>query len=105
MSAYVQICNRCEANYFPKRLLCGLCGSTQFKAGSIDSGIVESTTILPDGTQLATVVAGKPKVHFIARIMGNTVQVGNSLSLTNEKITSTEAVAFVPLGNQARGES
>lgn len=105
MSAYVQVCQGCLASYFPKRLICPACSSTRFNTGSIDSGSVETTTILADGTQLATIVGGEPKVYFIARMVGGHTRVGALVPLTNEATMDPDVAAFVPLGQQLRGES
>lgn len=105
MSAYVQICKGCFASYFPKRLICPACSSTDFSADAVDSGTVETTTMLANGVQMATVVTGKPSIYFIARIIGGHTESGASVPLTNEETIVSEATAFVPLGHQHRGES
>lgn len=95
MSALIQLCTSCSATYFPPRLICRRCGSTDFTDDKIEFGVVEDITVLVDGSQIAS-VACPQDVHFIARVNGGTAKRGDQIQLTNDLDSDSGPVAFVP---------
>jgi uncharacterized OB-fold protein len=96
MSALIQTCTKCSASYFPARLVCCHCHGTDFANDKADTGVVETTTRLSNGFQIATVTF-PGDVYFIARIIGGTADAGDRIRLTNDPSDDTEVAAFVPL--------
>lgn len=96
MSALIQTCTNCSASYFPARLICCRCQGTEFADDKADTGVVETTTRLSNGFQIATVTC-PGDVYFIARIIGGTADAGDRIRLTNDPSDDTEVAAFVPL--------
>jgi hypothetical protein len=95
MSAVFQRCVNCRAAYFPFNLICSTCFKSSFIEDKVDSGLVESVTLLPSGQQTATVVCLED-LHFIARIQGGTVEAGDRISLTNTASQETALAGYVP---------
>jgi uncharacterized OB-fold protein len=93
MSAAIQQCLDCEARLFPLRLLCPSCGGGSLGPALIETGTIEQTTTLHDGTVLATVRPdGGPAL--IARLTGPAAP-GEPVLLTNDP-DAGPGHAFVP---------
>jgi uncharacterized protein len=95
MSAVIQLCTNCSAAYFPLRLICCRCGRTDFTDDKVEVGVVETTTSLSDGSQIATVTCPED-LSFIARIIGGTAKNGDRIQLTNDSSPDSGPVAYVP---------
>ena len=99
MSAIIQRCQSCGRQLFPFRLLCPSCGADAFETVPVETATVEQTTLLADGTFLATVVPrGGPAL--IARIDPDAA-VGDDVSLSNDADAShsppAAGTAYIPL--------
>lgn len=93
MTAIIQRCLDCDTRLFPPRLLCPSCGGNQLGPSTVDSGTVEQSTTLADGTIVATVRPDGGPI-LIARLIGST-DVGTHVALTNESDTGS-GHAYVP---------
>ena len=99
MSAIIQRCQSCGRQLFPFRLLCPSCGADAFETVPVETATVEQTTLLADGTVLATVIPpGGPAL--IARIDPD-VAIGDVVSLSNDASASDSSpaagTAYIPL--------
>lgn len=55
MSIDIQECAICLTRYFPERLMCRTCSSSNFRTVKIEQGRVEERTMLSNGCALATI--------------------------------------------------
>jgi len=42
----ITVCAGCDARFFPERLLCARCGSSEVTLGEVSGGVVEEATLL-----------------------------------------------------------
>ncbi|MFE7227490.1 ATP-dependent acyl-CoA ligase [Nocardioides sp. NPDC057577] len=100
MSLVVQRCGGCGSDYFPRRILCPTCGTTDFKDVPVERGRVMASTRTSDGSTLLTVECGTG-LQVVARLLGEHGDLEPELPLTTSLLTLGPA-AYLP--DPARAE-
>lgn len=93
MSVLIQRCRRCDARWFPDRLVCGSCGAASFDRVAASACHIEQVTVLADGTSLAAATI-EPDVPVIVRLAGD-IRAGDDVPLTDDPVVEG-AAAYLP---------
>lgn len=94
MSVSIQQCTTCRHRWFPDRLICPSCGTTDFVRESAEHCRIEQITSLADGSTIATVRVAD-EVPLIVRLLGD-ASVHDIVALTTRPDVDGPA-AFLPI--------